>query len=57
VPPSRSLRERRIEIFVSLLFDDQRAEPKPLVALNERILRIIAKAFRHFRNEGRKLTA
>ena len=53
-----ALGERWIEVLVSLAFDDQHAKPKPLVALNERILKIIAKAFGDFRNgEGRKLTA
>ncbi len=53
-----ALGERWIEILVSLSFDYQHAKPKPLVTLNERILKIIAKAFRDFRNgEGRKLTA
>ena len=53
-----ALRQRWVQVLVRLAFDDQHAKPKPLVALNERILKVIAKAFGDFGNgEGRKLTA
>ena len=53
-----ALRQRRVQVLVCLAFDDQHAKPKSLVVLNERILKIIAKAFGDFRNGERgKLTA
>ena len=45
-----ALRQRRVQVLVCLAFDDQHAKPKPLVVLNERILKIIAQAFGDFRN-------
>ena len=41
-----ALRQRWVEVLVSLALDDQHAKPKPLVALNQRVLKVVAQAFR-----------
>ena len=53
-----ALGQRGIEVFVSLAFDDQHAETKPVVRLDKRVVEVLAQSLRHFRNgQRRQLTA
>jgi hypothetical protein len=44
------LRQRWVQVLVRLAFDDQHAKPKPVVALNDRIVEVLAQTFGDFGN-------
>ena len=53
-----ALRQRWVEVLVGLALDDQNSKPKPLVVLDQWIVKVIAQAFGDFGNGERgKLTA
>ena len=53
-----ALGQRRVEVFVGLAFDDQHAEAKPVVGLDERVVEVLAEPLRYFRNgQCRQLAA